>query len=86
MKIKKATYIRDYVIELIFSDGVKKTIDLEAFLMSETNPMTTKFRNKTLFKKFTIEYGNLSWLGELDILASDLRNWKQTKTKPNETT
>jgi len=39
--------------------------------------MTTKYRNIELFKKFKVEYGNLSWGidGEMELSAESLYNW-----------
>ena len=70
-------YISDYKINFLFSDGVEKTIDFEPFLKSSKNPMTTKYLNKTLFKSFSLEYGDIVWNDyELCFPVWDLHNGK----------
>lgn len=61
LSIVTAEYIRGYRIKLVFSDGKENTIDFEPFLNSSRNPMTGKFLNLAEFKKFKIEYGDLTW-------------------------
>ena len=61
ISINKAEYIKDYKILLAFSDEKTQTIDFESFLKNARNPMTTKYLDKTLFKNFKIEYGDLIW-------------------------
>jgi hypothetical protein len=61
ISIKKATYIGDYKIHFLFSDGIEKTIDFKDFLMNSNNPMTTKYRDNEKFKSFSLEYGDIIW-------------------------
>lgn len=77
MKVKNAKYIQEYIIEVFFNDETVKRTNLRSFLFSVTNPMTTKYRNIELFKKFKVEYGNLSWGidGEMELSAESLYNW-----------
>lgn len=59
--INQANYISDYKIKFSFSDGVKRVIDFSFFLKKAKNPMTKKYLNKQLFKKYSIEYGDIIW-------------------------
>ncbi len=61
ISIDKANYKGDYVINLRFSDGVERDIDFSNFLLNAKNPMTKRYRDKELFKSFTIDYGDLIW-------------------------
>lgn len=61
IEIISAKYLKDYILLLEFSDGVKKSINFEDFLKSALNPMTRKYLNKDKFKKFNLEYGDLVW-------------------------
>lgn len=61
VSIEKAEYKGDYVIRLLFSDGVERNIDFGRFLREAKNPMTKKYLDKELFISFTIEYGDLIW-------------------------
>ncbi len=61
ISITKAAYLKDYKIKIIFSDGIEQIIDFEKFLSTARNPMTKKYLNLRLFKKFQIKYGDLEW-------------------------
>jgi hypothetical protein len=61
ISISKADYQGDYKIKFIFSDGVEKLIDFSDFLKSARNPMTRKYLDPQMFKKFSIQYGDIIW-------------------------
>ena len=61
ISIINSEYKGDYKIHFLFSDGVEKTVDFGNFLKNAKNPMTKKYRDKNLFKSFTVEYGDISW-------------------------
>lgn len=61
ISINRAEYIGDYNIKFLFSDGVEKMIDFSHFLQNAKNPMTKKYLDKQLFKKYSIEYGDIIW-------------------------
>lgn len=76
--IDRVNYLSGYLLEIFFSNGKIKKVDLKNFLMKAQNPMTTKYRNLQLFKKVKIENGNLTWGkdGEMDLSAESLYKWK----------
>ena len=61
IEIINANYIKDYKITFEFSDGIKQVVDFEEFLASAKNPMSKKYLDKNLFKKFKIEFGDIVW-------------------------
>ena len=61
ISIKKAEYIGDYKIKFSFSDATERLIDFSGFLLNSRNPMTKKYLDKQLFKKYSIEYGDIIW-------------------------
>jgi hypothetical protein len=61
ISIKLAEYVGDYKIKLLFSDGIERLIDFSGFLENARNPMTKKYLDKQLFKKYSIEYGDIIW-------------------------
>jgi hypothetical protein len=61
ISIISADYIRDYKINLTFSDGIVRVVDFGPFLRSAKNPMARKYLDKKLFKKYSIEYGDIVW-------------------------
>jgi DUF971 family protein len=61
ISINKAEYLGNYQISFSFSDGIETTIDFLPFLKEAKNPMTRKYLNEELFKKYSIEYGDIIW-------------------------
>ncbi|NOU46187.1 MAG: DUF2442 domain-containing protein [Bacteroidales bacterium] len=61
ISINKADYIGDYKINFTFSDGVERMVDFSNFLNNAKNPMTKKYLDKQLFKKFSVNYGDIIW-------------------------
>ncbi len=61
VEIKKAEYAGGYRLRLLFSDNRERTVDFGSFLNSSANPMIKKYLNPDEFRKFTIEYGDLTW-------------------------
>ena len=66
IEINNAEYLSNYKIEILFNDGRKRVIDLNDFLKKAKNPMTRKYLNKNIFKKFKVEFGDLVW-GEYEM-------------------
>jgi len=61
VSILNAEYVGEYGIKFSFSDKTEKVIDFSGFLTNARNPMTTKYLDKQLFRKFYIEYGDIVW-------------------------
>lgn len=61
VSIQKAEYIDNYTIKFKFNDGKEALIDFSTFLMNARTSMTRKYLDKQLFRKFTIEYGDIVW-------------------------
>ena len=61
IEINKAQYMNNYKIAILFNDGKKRVIDLKDFLEKAKNPMTRKYLNRSNFKKFKVEFGDLIW-------------------------
>jgi hypothetical protein len=61
ISILKADYVSRYKILFTFSDGIEKLMDFSDFLQNAKNPMARKYLDKQLFKKYTIEYGDIVW-------------------------
>lgn len=59
--IISAEYQGGYVLNLSFSDGFRRVLDFESFLLTAQNPMTTKYRDLALFRQFEIVHGSLTW-------------------------
>ena len=55
VRLKKATYLTDYVIRFVFTDGRTVDLDFHPLLNDEgQNPMTRQFLDVTRFKAFKV--------------------------------
>ncbi len=61
INIVDAKHAGGYKLRLRFSDGKENEIDFESFLTGSLNPMIQAYLQPTLFKSFSIEYGDLVW-------------------------
>lgn len=67
LKIKKAELVAGHKLRLAFSDGHEQLVDFGPFLKSSLHPEIRKFLNPKLFKRFTVENGELMW-GDFDLI------------------
>ncbi|MCF7817634.1 MAG: DUF2442 domain-containing protein [Kiritimatiellales bacterium] len=56
-----AHWLSGYVLEIVFSDGLSRTVDFEPFLSESVQPDIRKYMNVEMFKTFSIRFGNLVW-------------------------
>ena len=61
LSIDKAKYLKDYKIYVKFNDGKEKVLDFKNFIIHSQHPDIKKYRDKELFQKFNLEYGELEW-------------------------
>jgi hypothetical protein len=59
--IKSERYVGDFVIRILFSDGVSKLVDFKPFLESSMHPSIRKYLDESRFKEYQIIDGNLNW-------------------------
>lgn len=65
MKVKKAEYVNDYKIKLLFSDGITKVVDFKQFLTS-TRKLIAPLSDTEYFKRFYVDEITLCWPNGLD--------------------
>lgn len=61
IEVLKAEWIRDYLLEIRFTDGKIQKVDFGQFLKNSKHPEIQKYLEPELFKKFEIRDGNLDW-------------------------
>ena len=71
IKITKATWLRDKIISLEFSDGTRGDFDF-AELLSKGTPMTEPLLPQAAFQQFFLELGALCWKNGLEFSAGSL--------------
>jgi hypothetical protein len=69
IKIVKATYLRDRVLKLVFSDGAKGEYDLGSLYERQTS-LTKPWDDLDYFKSFFIELGAVGWPNGLELSPS----------------
>ncbi|MEY4877248.1 MAG: hypothetical protein RI955_1386 [Bacteroidota bacterium] len=72
MNIVTAKYCGNYKIEFTFSDGKVNSIDFKTFLFNSSNPLITRFKDKNLFKNFSIKPRYVEWDNDMDFSATDI--------------
>ncbi len=75
-KIVKATCVRPYIIEVQFSDGTEKRIDLEPLLHGE---MYGALKDKSLFQRLEVdsEVGTIQWPNGADFDPALIYHWDE---------
>lgn len=61
LDIVEAKWLGSYQIELIFSDGLERTIDFGPFLKKSSHPDIRKYLDLEKFSGFVVESGDLVW-------------------------
>lgn len=65
MRVKRAEYIDEYKIKVVFSDGVSKIVDFAPFLKNAKH-VFLPLKGIEYFKKFIVDDITLSWPNEAD--------------------
>jgi hypothetical protein len=69
IKVKDATYLKDYTIRLVFNDNTIRDVDFGVFL-KKRYPVSICNKNLDLdnFRNFKIEQGNIVWGKNWDLI------------------
>jgi hypothetical protein len=82
MKAKKyisltgAKYLKDYQVELQFSDNVVRQIDFGNFLQTHSHPQFDKYKELRKFRKFKIDGNNIVWGKYYDLIFDITKLYK----------
>ena len=68
LSIEKAHYLGGFGILIFFSDRVQKRIDFLPIFSKHVTGDFSKYATPSLFKKFIVEKGNISWDKNEDII------------------
>ncbi len=86
MKIKRAEYVKDYIIRFIFDDGYVREVDFEPFLkLHADHEAMGQYLNIEKFKKFKNRKYCISWANDIDFSAESLysNDWSEKQVKKN---
>ena len=78
LNIVSAKYVAPLSVELQFSDGTVKIVDIGSFIKAHPHPQYNSYLDEKKFKRFKIEMGNIVWGKNRDLVfpISALYNWK----------
>ncbi len=68
IKVDHANYLDEYRLAITFSDGTEKIVDFSDFLAKYATGYISKYKNKSNFKRFKIDRGNVVWGREWDLI------------------
>jgi hypothetical protein len=70
------SYVKDYVLNVRFDDGLERTIDFEPILLG---PLFGPLRDPHLFRQVRVDHdlGTLVWPNGADVDPSVLHDWPQ---------
>ena len=66
IKITNATYLKDWMIKIDFSDNSYAEIDF-SYLLSKNTPLTDMLKDEEYFKSFYIDCGAICWDNSLEL-------------------
>jgi|LGVC01.1.fsa_nt_gb hypothetical protein len=61
INIEQAKYLNDYKIHFKFNDGKENIVDFRPFILSSSHPDIKKYKDKKIFKSFSLKYGEIEW-------------------------
>ena len=67
--VTKATYLKEFIIDLTFDDGTRKAVDFSVWLHGE---VFEPLKNKSFFKKFFLDGSTVAWPNGADIAPETL--------------
>lgn len=66
-RLKKIKPLANYKLEVEFNDGAHGFVEMVNLIMSEGAGVFAALKDKDLFNKAHLEYGVLTWPGEIDL-------------------
>ena len=67
LRLTKATPLANYEIEVEFNDGAHGIVEMVKLIMSEHAGVFSALKDRDLFNMAHLEYGVLTWPGEIDL-------------------
>lgn len=61
LQVIRAEYVGNVCLRIFFSDGTSQTVDFSPFILKHPHPQYNRYLEPKNFKKFSVEYGNIVW-------------------------
>lgn len=66
-RLKKVTPLPNYELDVEFNDGTHGVVEMVKLIMSNSAGVFAALKDKDLFNQAHLEYGVLTWPGEIDL-------------------
>ena len=66
-RLRKVKPLPNYEIEVEFNDGTRGIVEMIKLIMSDKAGVFSVLKDKAIFNKAKLEYGILTWPGEIDL-------------------
>lgn len=70
LSIIDVKYVKPLKVEIRFSDGLTRIVDVGAFIKAHPHPQYNSYLDEKKFKRFKIDMGNLVWGKNWDLIFS----------------
>jgi hypothetical protein len=80
--VRQARHVRDYVLHLVFDDGLEGEVDLSPYL--QRGPIFSPLADPSYFIQFAVEGGTVAWPNGADIAPERLYEMTENANKPRE--
>jgi hypothetical protein len=73
-RLKKVTPLPNYEVEVEFNDGAHGVVEMVKLIMSDKAGVFAVLKDRDLFNQAHLEYGVLTWPGEIDLAPDAMHN------------
>ena len=88
-RVREVRVLPEYRLAVSFLDGTEGTVDMKGLIESETAGVFSTLRNPAVFGQAHVEYGAVTWPGEIDVAPDAMYeairekgNWVITTSSP----
>lgn len=74
-RLTKVKPLSNYELEVEFIDGTQGFVEMVALIMSDKAGVFAALKDKNLFNKVYLEYGVVTWPGEIDLAPDVMHNF-----------
>ena len=74
-QLTRVTVVGDHRVEVEYADGLRTTLDFDAFLAERSGPIVDPLKTELGFATVHIDHGALTWATGFDICPDVLRFW-----------
>lgn len=73
-RVAKVKAMPHYILEIEFNDSMQGFVEMADFIQSNKAGVFSKLKDITLFNQVYIEYGAVTWPGEIDLAPDTMHD------------